>query len=215
MLVVTRKRPVLELKWHHCVQEKNLEGQAWETPRGFPPPKLGIHWSLKQDQFLLCLWCYFLMPWCIIFPTQMELVFRVPQPITCLTFLIPVPRVMLGLRVLGMKGLVWLRQKRNPINEVINAIQDIVSTQLKRTSRATCCTMETKPQKETPLNHSFLDFQGRFVPSTVTALRPWHCYCHKTCYFPLSSILPFVTSDSLAKPPAPLQKPLNWHGQSK
>lgn len=38
MLVVTRKRPVLELEWHHCVQEKNLEGQAWETLMAFCLP---------------------------------------------------------------------------------------------------------------------------------------------------------------------------------
>jgi len=67
---------------------------------------------------------------------------------------------MLGLRVLGVKGLVWLWQMRNPIDEVLDSIQDIVSTQLKRANTATCCTTETKPWKEPPLNNSLLQGAG-------------------------------------------------------
>lgn len=78
----------------------------------------------------------------------------------CLTFLIPMPRVMLGLRVLGVKSLVWLRQMRNPIDEVLNSIQDIISAELKRRSTPTCCTTQTELWKEPPLNNSFLQGAG-------------------------------------------------------
>ncbi|KAK4814133.1 hypothetical protein QYF61_009052 [Mycteria americana] len=91
---------------------------------------------------------------------------------------------MLGLRVLGVKGLVWLWQMRNPINEVLDSIQDIVSTQLKRTNTPPCCTTEIKPWKEPPLNNSFLQGAG------------------------FASILSSVTSDNLAKSPAHLQSHL-------
>ena len=103
------------------------------------------------------------MPRCIFFPKQRQLVFEVASPIACLTFLIPMSRVMLGLRVLGVKGLVWLWQMRNPIDEVLDSIQDIVSTQLKRTNAPTCCTTETKLWKEPPLNNSFLQGFARYV----------------------------------------------------
>lgn len=69
-------------------------------------------------------------------------------------------RVMLGLRVLGVKGLVWLWQMRNPIDEVLNSIQDIVSAQLKRTNTPKCCTTETTLGKEPPLNNLFLQGAG-------------------------------------------------------
>lgn len=88
------------------------------------------------------------------------LVFEVPQAITSLTFLIPMSRVMLGLCILGVKGLVWLGQVRNPINEVLNSIQDIISTELKRTNTPTCCTTESKLWEEPSLNNSLLQTDG-------------------------------------------------------
>lgn len=118
---------------------------------------------------------------------------RVPQLITCLTFLIPMSRAVLGLRVLWLKGLVWLGQKRNPIDEVINSIQDIISTQLKRTSTPTCCTTKNK---EKPLNNSFLDLHGKPAHSTATDLGT--VALTRQAAFPLSDILPFVPSECLA-----------------
>lgn len=112
-------------------------------------------------------------------PNTKMLVFEVPQAITSLTFLIPMSRVMLGLHILGVKGLVWLWQMRNPINEVLNSIQDIISTELKRTNTPTCCATESKLWEEPPLNNSLLqqmDLQGRSIHATAmtrTALFLW------------------------------------------
>lgn len=116
---------------------------------------------------MLCLPHYFLIPSHSLFPAQGQSVSEAPQPIICLTFLIPVPRVMLGLRVLGVKGLVWLRQMRNPIDEVLDSIQDIIGTQLQRThtpgtllngNRA----VEGAPTEELSVSGE-LDLKGRSV----------------------------------------------------
>lgn len=99
------------------------------------------------------------MPKYIFFPTQRCWHLRFHKP-SLLTFLIPMSRVMLGLCILRVKGLVWLWQMRNPIDEVLDSIQDIISTELKRTNTPTCCTTESKLWEEPPLNNSILQTDG-------------------------------------------------------
>lgn len=128
------------------------------------------------------------------------------------------PRVMLGLRVLGVKGLVWLRQMRNSIDEVLDSIQDVVSTQLKRTNTATCCTTETKLWKEPPLNNSFLQGAGfaRYV-----CPRNSHTQDLNTVSVTETDDLPLLQHPQLCHLSQPgqiscsLTKPLNHQGQSK
>lgn len=154
MLLVTRNSSILQLEWHHCAKGKtNLVGPSWETPSFEKSVNLWNCTSLFFAYNVIFLQCdatssQYKESWC--------LKFHDPS----LTFLIPMSRVMLGLRVLGVKGLVWLWQMRNPIDEVLNSIQDIVSAQLKRTNTPKCCTTETTLGKEPPLNNLFLQGAG-------------------------------------------------------
>lgn len=156
MKIMTRKSFILQLE-SLCQKTKTLEAPFWGTP-SFSSTLMRNPLTFKAVAgSALPMFSYAKI---YLLPNPKMLVFEVPQAITCLTFLIPMSRVMLGLRVLGVKGLVWLWQMRNPINEVLNSIQDIISTELKRTNTPTRCTTEFKLWEEPPLNNSLLQTDG-------------------------------------------------------
>lgn len=157
MKTLTRKSFILQLE-ALCLKRTNLGGPSWGTSSFFFSSLMRNPLTFETEPG--CALPMFSYVKIYLLPNTKMLVFEVPQAITSLTFLIPMSRVVLGLRVLGVKGLVWLWQMRNPINEVLNSIQDIISTELKRTNTPTCCTTESKLWEEPPLNNSLLLTDG-------------------------------------------------------